>query len=355
MRLLFVGKRHYTRRDALRERYGRIYRFPLHWHRGGHEVSLMLLDYRGTHAETTLVDGFPVTSTPVRHPSCIVDARRKALAFKPDAVIASGDCFVGLAGYWIARRLGKPFIFDVYDDYRAFGGYRFFLGWDAFGFLCRRADAVWFASHRLAEQEGQQFVLPNGVDTDQFAPKDVRDARRNVSLDPDARWIGYFGSREPDRGTDDLVAAVGLLHARDPGIRLVLCGGGRRDIYREPWVDDRGNVRHDATPDFINACDVVVLPYRRGPIIDQASSVKMAEYLFCQRPIVATRTPSLLDNFPLQAAELGAAVAEPGNVPDLARALDAQLGAPRIASVPFDQTWEAIAARALDILASVLK
>lgn len=28
MNLLFIGKRHYTNRDALAERYGRIYQFP---------------------------------------------------------------------------------------------------------------------------------------------------------------------------------------------------------------------------------------------------------------------------------------------------------------------------------------
>jgi hypothetical protein len=35
LRILFLGKRYYTRRDALCERFGRIYQLPLQWHRAG--------------------------------------------------------------------------------------------------------------------------------------------------------------------------------------------------------------------------------------------------------------------------------------------------------------------------------
>ena len=35
MSVLFIGKRYYTNRDALAERYGRIYQLPWNWANAG--------------------------------------------------------------------------------------------------------------------------------------------------------------------------------------------------------------------------------------------------------------------------------------------------------------------------------
>jgi glycosyltransferase involved in cell wall biosynthesis len=350
MRILFIGKRYYTNKDALHERFGRIYQLPLHWHEAGHSVELTLLDYRGNRIESTTVDGFDVRSLPARDPLSLFRLRSHVLSFQPDAIVASSDCFIGLAALWLARGVAAKFVFDVYDDYRTFGAYRGFLGWDAFGFLARRADAVWYASRALAVQHPAptaNAVVPNGVNPAEFRPIDATTARSRVGLAPDQLWVGYFGSLEQERGPEDLMAAVGLLHSQDPTIRLVVCGGGAHAELQAPWLEYRGNVPHRLIPDYINACDVVVLPYRRGPTIDMASSCKMAEYLFCQRPIVATRTPSLTSNFPRQTHELGRAVCEPNDPADLARAIEFQLTHGIIASLPDESTWECIAADAL--------
>lgn len=354
MRIVFLGKRRYTNKDALRERFGRIYQLPWHWHRAGVEAGLALLDYRGAHAEAMEDGGFVATSLPVIDPRTPGRLRAIVDRMRPDAVVASGDCFVGLAGLRLARRSGARFVFDAYDDYRSFGAYRAFLGWDAFGHLSRRADMTWYASRVLAPQQpGAWRLVPNGVDPAMFAPMDRGRARALAGLEADARWIGYFGSMEEERGPDDLVEAVGVLHARDPSIRLVLAGGDGRVLRGAPWVERRGNVPHAQVPALINACDVVVLPYRRGATIDKASSLKMAEYLFCGRPIVATRVPSLTGNFPAQAAELGEAVADPDDVADLARAIEWQLEHARIASRP-RQAWPEVATLALESLEAML-
>jgi glycosyltransferase involved in cell wall biosynthesis len=270
-------------------------------------------------------------------------------------IIASGDCFLGLLAWRLARHIGARFVFDVYDDYRAFGAYRIFSGFDAFGFLLRRASLVFYASRALALQHASSTpwtLLPNGVDPGTFKSKDRAAARAAVGLPDDGvSLVGYFGGMEAERGPADLVAAVGLLQSAESSIRLVLCGAAIPGLSLEsPWVDYRGSVPHTTIPDYINACDVVALPYRRGPAIDMSSSCKIAEYLYCRRPIVATRTPNLIENFPEQASELGEAMCEPGDPADLARAIHAQLQHPVIASVPQEHSWEGIAMRALNEL-----
>jgi hypothetical protein len=97
-----------------------------------------------------------------------------------------------------------------------------------------------------------------------------------------------------------------------------------------------------------------VLPYRRGPIIDMAASCKIAEYLLCDRPLVATDTPNFTSNFPKQASELGPALCSPGEPADLARAISLQLREPRIVSRPEEHTWSRIAGDTLAALESIV-
>ena len=350
MRILFIGKRHYTNKDAFNERFGRIYQLPRRWHATGHKVALALLDYHGYRMAEAGLDGFPVHSLPILYAPYHI--HRIALHLRPELVVASGDCLVGLIGMRLAKRHHARFVFDVYDDYRTFGAYRAFLGWNVFNYLIARTTMTWYASRALADTQPQpKTLVPNGVDSDIFRPMPQDHARTLAGLDKGARWIGYFGSTEAARGVDDLVAAVGQLYASNPSIRLVICGGGvGRARLVAPWVDDRGNVPHAQIPVFINACDVITLPYRRGAGIDMVSSCKMAEYLFCERPIVATDTPSLRANFPQQAAELGQAIAQPGDEGDLARAIAYQLQAMKITSRPQGFVWANIADAALSTL-----
>lgn len=353
MKVAWLSKRHYTHKDALAERFGRVYRLPLEWAKVA-DARLELLDYYGKVPANLLDDGLAVFSTPVRSPGKLRAMVNRMSASRHDIIVASGDCFIGLLGLWLARRSGARFVFDIYDDYREFGAYRAFLGWDAYGYLLRRVDLVLYASQALADQHRASTpwrLVPNGIDTATFQPQDMALARASVGLAEDHRWIGYFGGMEPERGAVDLIEAVGLLHARDPSIRLVLCGKPHPDVRTDAaWVEARGSVAHASIPAFINACDVVVLPYRRGPIIDMASSCKIAEYLFCDRPVVATDTPNLLSNFPVQARELGHAICRPSDPQDLARAIDHQLQHPVIASRPEQHTWALIAHDALSAL-----
>ena len=68
MNTLFIGKRYYTNRDALLERYGRIYQLPALWRQDGVDVRLWLLDYhrrRSAAAEAAPEDALPIDCLPV--------------------------------------------------------------------------------------------------------------------------------------------------------------------------------------------------------------------------------------------------------------------------------------------------
>jgi glycosyltransferase involved in cell wall biosynthesis len=354
MSIVWLTKRHYTHKDALSDRFGRVYELPYAWANAGERASLELVDYRGRDAAYVQDGPLEICSTPLRSPAALIALRRRVIRARPKVVVASGDCFMGLLAWRLSRSTGARFVFDVYDDYRSFGAYRLFAGFRAYEFLLARAALVLYASNALASRHqspSSWMLVPNGVDPTLFRAGDRAEARARVGLaDAGTRWIGYFGGMEPERGPDDLIDAVGRLHTRDPSIRLVLCGPPLPRATPAPWVVHRGAVPHEAIPDYINACDVVTLPYRRGPVIDMASSCKIAEYLYCRRPVVATRTPNLLENFSEQATQLGSAICAPGDPVDMARAISRQLHDPVIASLPEEHTWQRIASRTMDAI-----
>jgi glycosyltransferase involved in cell wall biosynthesis len=355
VRILHLAKRYYTNRDALQERFGRVYRLPLHWSEAGHAVQLLLLDYHSLRSEAASPDGFPVRSLSLFDPRTVPRVHAAARRFAPDVVVASGDCMVGLLGQAVARRRGARFVFDVYDDYTTFGSHRIFLGRDVLGHLIHRADLVLYASRSLAARHAHAtpwVLAPNGVDPAQFRPMPMAEARARTGLPCEAEIVGYLGSMEPDRGVDDLIAAVDRLRRERPALRLLLCGALPRERPALPaWVDYGGIVPHARVADFLNACDVVALPYRRSQMMDMGASCKTAEYLLCERPLVSTDTPNFTSNFPAQAAELGPALCRSSDPEDLARALAFQLERRRVVTPPGEFTWASIAAGVSQALA----
>ena len=337
MKLLFIGKRFNTNRDALLEKFGRNYQFPLHLAQR-HSVTLWLVDY---HSKITIQcsDGpLTITSTPVKNLAVFKHYLLGTYqTTQPiDMVIASGDCYIALMAQRIAKKLQAKFIFDVYDKYDEFSGYIKPLGFDLFGHLLKTADMRLFASHALLHSLGQpehDAILSNGLDANHFRPIDKAEARHKLQLPADATYVGYFGSMEPDRGVQDLIAAVQILREQGQSIELLL-GGKAHDSLQldQPGIRYLGNV----------PSDVLAIPYRRSPFMDAGASNKIAEAMACQRPIVATRSPNLTANFPQQAQELEPYLAESSQPSSLATVLAQQLLDRKLVAAPQNIYWSGI-------------
>ena len=347
MKLLFIGKRFNTNRDALLEKFGRNYQFPLHLAQR-HSVTLWLVDY---HSKTTIQcsDGpLTITSTPVKNLAVFKHYLLGTYqTTQPiDMVIASGDCYIALMAQRIAKKLQAKFIFDVYDKYDEFSGYIKPLGFDLFGHLLKTADMRLFASHALLHSLGQpehDAILSNGLDANHFRPIDKAEARHKLQLPADATYVGYFGSMEPDRGVQDLIAAVQILREQGQRIELLLGGKAHNSLQLDqPGIRYLGNVPFADVPYALAASDVLAIPYRRSPFMDAGASNKIAEAMACQRPIVATRSPNLTANFPQQAQELDPYLADSGSTVSLAEAIKKQINNRFLASQPDKIYWKDI-------------
>jgi glycosyltransferase involved in cell wall biosynthesis len=350
LNILFIGKRFYTNRDAIFEKYGRIYQIPWCWAKNGHDVKLWLVDYHGKETLNMAEERLDILSTPVKNLQLFRYwlSGKYRTDKKIDVVVASGDCYIGLMGYLIAKKNKSKFVFDVYDKYDEFGGYIKPFGFDLFGFLLKKADTRFFASQKLLEGIGQaeDCILENGIDASRFGNISQQEAREKAQIKTENYLVGYFGGMEPDRGVEDLIDAIQLLRSQSIPVELVLGGNAPDGLnLNRPGVRYLGNIPFNNIPYMLAACDVLTVPYRRSPFMDAGASNKIAEAMICERPIVATRTPNLSANFPLQAHALEPYLAEPANPESLALAIKKQLEDRLIVEKPEGIYWHQIAAK----------
>jgi len=354
--VLFIGKRFYTNRDTLEDAYGRIYQLPHTWAAEKIRTRLWLIDYRGSKSLSRSDDALPIRSTPVTSGAFAGEIGRLLLTSSDIThVVASGDCYIGLLGYLAAKRLKASFIFDVYDKYDDFIGYRSPPGFKLFNFLLKRADHRLFASAALLKQlvgcQSRNILVPNGIDYSRFYPREIATCRKELKLVGDTRIIGYFGGMEADRGVEDLIEAVSLLRSQGTGITLLLGGKSDGNInFDVPGVEYVGDVPYQDMPLMLGACNLLAIPYRRSAIMDAGASNKIVEALACGRPIVATRTPNLVENFTQTAKRLDGRLAEPGEPGSIARAIQAQLDDPVLGDTPRGWGWSEIALDTADQL-----
>lgn len=144
---------------------------------------------------------------------------------------------------------------------------------------------------RMPAADPAPTVLPNGCDPDDFTPDGpiapwTRPLRRPL--------IGYCGAVDTRAFDADLVAAVARAH---PEWSFLLVGpstrAGRAPLANLSNVQLVGAVRFADVPSILRACDVTIIPYRVGGLVDYVHPKKCYEYLALGKPVVATPLPAL--------------------------------------------------------------
>lgn len=211
-------------------------------------------------------------------------------------------------------------------------------------------------ARELGVADDRLYVIPNGVDTKTFYPRDKAAARRELGLPPDGRLIvtvAHLGHRKGNRETIRALADL------DGDVSLVLVGGdpeGGRNVEAikvlaaELGLADRvimvGRQPYDKVPLYFNAADVSVLAsYREGcPNV-------VLESLASGTPVVATdvgAVPYLL------AERIAGRLVPPGRVEPLTAALADALQvhpvAEDIAGLNVVKSWNTVAENVYRVL-----
>jgi glycosyltransferase involved in cell wall biosynthesis len=145
-------------------------------------------------------------------------------------------------------------------------------------------------------------VVANGADLERFSPRPAPEAKSALGLDPELRYICWVGSPARWHAISELLNAFAVLRREDPSLRLILVTHLLRpeaqEELRNLGLEDDVIVKyveHAQVADYLSAADVCVAPFIDMPRhqLTGLAPLKVAEYLACGRPVVATRLPGL--------------------------------------------------------------
>ena len=356
MRIAYLCKRRYMDKDVVFDRYARVYEIPFQLARQGHEVEAFCLSYRKEHAEGAWVhDAAPGTLRWHSEwafpglPTYPLRMLRRMRDFAPDVIVGASDIPHVVLGRWLAKRLGVPFVADLYDNFEGFGQARIPGFVPALRPAVRNADLVLTTSEPLREfvvdtyrARGEVIAMPSTIDRAVFHPRDKAAARAALGLPADALLFGTAGGLSRYKGIAHLYDAWALLEARVPNLHLVLAGPHEAGL--PPPAGDRvhslGPMPHERVAQVFAALDVGAICILDTPFGRYCFPQKAYEMLACRLPVVAAdigAMPHLFRDSP-------ECLYRSGNAADLADKIEAQLTRRRIADVAIEDWSEVIAA-----------
>jgi glycosyltransferase involved in cell wall biosynthesis len=140
--------------------------------------------------------------------------------------------------------------------------------------------------------------------------------------------IMYHGSLVERNGLDLAVDALAQVRETIPSAELKICGRSSpfleqvmqkaRTLGLEGSIRYLGPKRLEELVGEIETCDVGVIPNQRNPFTDINTPTRIFEYLALGKPVIAPRTPGILDYF----TEDSLLLVESGNSSDIARQIE---------------------------------
>jgi PEP-CTERM/exosortase A-associated glycosyltransferase len=306
--------------------------------------------------------------------------------WRPAVVHASSPMLVGIPALRAARRFGLPMVYELRDLWenpsvdrgKLREGSALYRAAQLFeDYVLSRADAVVTICQTLkdavvprAGRETPVFVVDNGVDVEQFAPR----ARKPELA---ARWglegklvLAYLGTFQPYEGVELLLRALPAVAARLPNAHLLVVGGGGE----QPWLVERarslglggrvtftGRVPHEEVADVFPLADLFVYPRLLTRTTALTTPLKPLEAMSMGRAVLVSDIPPMRE-LVARPGETGLLFA-PGDAAALAGAIVDALARPaelaRVAEggrayVNASRTWRSIVARYPEIYATAI-
>jgi glycosyltransferase involved in cell wall biosynthesis len=218
-----------------------------------------------------------------------------------DAVITVGAGDKMFWGRLAAKRIGVPVIISALHS----------TGWpDGVGRLNRLLTPITDAFIAVAPSHGRYLieherflaekvaVVPNGVDTDRFAPNaDVAAIRRELGIDSHDPVVGIVAALRPEKNHELFLEMAHRLRQHVPNARFLVIGDGPCRAALELIAERLGlesNVMflgsRDDVPQLLSAIDVFALTSHI-----EANPVSILEAMSVGRPVVATNVGSVCE------------------------------------------------------------
>jgi len=285
-------------RDLITRPYGRFFYLPYYLAKRGHEVTILLLDYRNEAQFDAYRDGIRWISEPLalRNPWRYLGRLRQLLRVdQHDWVIGLSDTYFGILAEYYGHKCGIRSCIDAYDNYESY------IQWlkPLHGLWRRalsRADTITAAGPDLAQFMSRQrngrpaVVVPMAADPIGFMPMDQTECRSKMGLPVDGRLIGYCGSLHKSRGIEVLFEAFERLKQTYPDVGLVLSGRQWSNVPVPESACSLGYIEDEQMPLLLNCMDALAVVNQDSAFGRYSHPVKLYEAMSCHVPVVVTAT-----------------------------------------------------------------
>lgn len=298
MKLLCLCKRRPQGRDLFTQPYGRFYYLPRLLAERGHEVHLLLLNYRNeppVYRNEMNLHWHSVPFLPVGPRPFLVKANQLATELKPNWILGFSDTWYGILAERIARKIGAQSLIDAYDNYESY------IPWlKPLHLLWRhsltRANVVTAAGPQLADfmsrSAGGRPVDIIEMSADPcFYPRSKSACRSQLGLPTNKTLFGYSGSLHPSRSIQLLFSIFEKLKELMPDAELVISGRLSKNVKLPSHVRWLGYLPAEKVPTVINSLDLIFAINKPGAFGNYSYPVKVYEALACGVSVIATDLP----------------------------------------------------------------
>ncbi len=225
-----------------------------------------------------------------------------ALTRRFDAVHAFRALPEGLVAWGVARLTFRPVIIYAHgEELTSWGNGRKFR---MMRFVLRHADRVVANSDHTRDTLLDMGVEPArisliypGVDVSKFRPDlDTAGLRESLGIDADEKLLFSVGRLSRRKGFDQVIRAVGMLHAEGMPVRYVIAGIGEDADYLDDLIHELGlqgtvhrigPVGEADLPRWLNACDAFAMPNREINGDNEGFGMVFIEAAACGKPSLA--------------------------------------------------------------------
>lgn len=247
----------------------------------------------------------------------IIQALKKGIRHQWDQNIklidAHSSVLNGIAASKFAKKYQVPFLYEIralWEDAAvdqgktSEGSLRYKLTRDLETHLIDKADKITTICDGLKKdiiqrgvREDKIEVIPNGVDTDIFQPRDP-DATLIQKLNLDHCIVfGFIGTFFLFEGLELLIKAAKQILIKRKDVKFLLVGAGREEASLKKMVTEMGSakhfiftgrVNHDDIQKYYSVVDVLVYPRVSKRITELVTALKPLEAMALKKIIIAS-------------------------------------------------------------------
>ena len=166
-----------------------------------------------------------------------------------------------------------------------------------FFFLLDKRDIPWLKRtyHQL---EGRFTIQPTGIDFTKYKGIPRDQARKELGLETDKKYMFYLGQYYHYKEVDRLCEIYKKVKEKDPDVRLIVAGGSSKDMYYSNIVEcgaiDFGRQVQTDLYKFYSAADVYVMVAFRDDMFGGIGQAPL-EALACGTPVVSNSIRNMPD------------------------------------------------------------